>query len=185
MFDWLVHRPPKIMKFSKWAKLGWSKLSRLLQRTAFLVCFHKGHLASSCTLSNYSCSKCKEKHNISICIESKNPNYRNNSGSSRQSKTASVDEIIRVKSNEPVALISHFGWVLNGNYKVKKKEKLKNTYTFFVDNESFCKYEPFNDNSLEMKNCFSDIYPNGMKEISGKYFWFLQAEFKGIVMQII
>ena len=66
---------------------------RLLQRTAFLVCFHKGHLASSCTLSNYSCSKCKEKQNISICIESKKPNYRNNSGSSGQSKTASMDEI--------------------------------------------------------------------------------------------
>ena len=25
------------------------------------ICFHTGHLASSCTLSNYSCNKCKGK----------------------------------------------------------------------------------------------------------------------------
>ena len=56
------------------------------------ICFHKGHLASSCALSNYSCNKFKEKHNISICIESKKPNDRNNTGSSGQSNTASVDE---------------------------------------------------------------------------------------------
>ena len=54
--------------------------------------FHKGHLASSCTLSNYSCSKCKGKHNISICIESKKPDDRSNTGSSGQSNTASMDE---------------------------------------------------------------------------------------------
>ena len=29
-----------------------------------------------------------------------------------------TDEIIRGKSNEPVALSSHFGWDLSGNYKV-------------------------------------------------------------------
>ena len=34
-------------------------------------CFHKRHLASSCALSNYSCNKCKGKHNISICIDLK------------------------------------------------------------------------------------------------------------------
>ena len=56
------------------------------------ICFHKGHLASSCTLSNYSCNKCKGKHNISICIESKKPNDRNNTRSSGQSNTASMDE---------------------------------------------------------------------------------------------
>ena len=56
------------------------------------LCFHKGHLASSCTLSNYSCNKCKGKHNISICIESKKPNDRNNTRSSGQSNTASMNE---------------------------------------------------------------------------------------------
>ena len=56
------------------------------------ICFHKGHLASSCTLSNYSCNKCKGKHNISVCIESKKPNDRNNTRSSGQSNTASMDE---------------------------------------------------------------------------------------------
>ena len=39
------------------------------------ICFHKGHLASSCTLSNYSCNKCKQNTN-SICIESKKLNDR-------------------------------------------------------------------------------------------------------------
>ena len=77
-----------------------------------------------------------------------------------------TDEIIRGKSNEPVALSSHFGWALSGNYKVNEKQKSKNTHTFFVDNESFCKYEPFNDDKLEMKNCFSHIYWNDIKEIS-------------------
>ena len=48
-----------------------------------------------------------------------------------------TDEIIQGKSNEPVALSSHFGWVLSGNYKVNEKQKSKNTHTFFVDNESF------------------------------------------------
>ena len=65
-----------------------------------------------------------------------------------------IDEIIRGKSNEPLALSSHFGWVLSRNYKVNKKQKSKNTRTFFVENESFCKYEPFNDDSLEMKIVF-------------------------------
>ena len=35
MFDWVVYRPPKILKFSK--KLRWSKSSRLLKRVALLV----------------------------------------------------------------------------------------------------------------------------------------------------
>ena len=43
-------------------------------------------------MSNYSCNKFKEKHNISICIESKKPNDRNNTGSSGQSNIASIDE---------------------------------------------------------------------------------------------
>ena len=76
------------------------------------------------------------------------------------------NEIIWGKSNEPVALSSHFGWVLSGNYKVNEKQKSKNTHTFVVGNESFCKYEPFNDDNLEMKNCFSHIFPNDMKKIS-------------------
>ena len=59
---------------------------------ACFICFHKGHLASLCTLTNYSCNKCKGKHNISICIESKKPNDRSNTGSSGQSNTASMDE---------------------------------------------------------------------------------------------
>ena len=57
-----------------------------------LICFHKGHLASLCTMSNYCCNKCKGKHNVSICIESKKPNDRNNIGSSGQSDTATMDE---------------------------------------------------------------------------------------------
>ena len=43
-------------------------------------------------MSNYSCNKCKGKHNISICIESKKPNNRNNTVSSGQSYTASMDK---------------------------------------------------------------------------------------------
>ena len=78
------------------------------------------------------------------------------------------DEIIRGKSNEPDALSSHFGWVLSGNYKVNEKQKSKNTHTFFVDSESFCKYEPFNDDNLEIKNCFSHIYSYDMKKISDR-----------------
>ena len=295
------------------------------------ICFHKGHLASSYTLTHYSCNKCKGKYNISIFIESKKPNDRNNTRSSGQSNMASMDEnntnhtngttnnftsnttnnvnniflqtakatatdlndlsyanirikfnsgsqrkyvnehlkqilnlktlrteklvlktfgnekpseklfdvvkiklngmkkdfvnevlvipqicspitnqmgtwvsqnyphlknlrladsfdeqlmnidiligtdfyhtfftdeIIRGKSNKPVALSSHFGWVLSGNYKVNEKQKSENTHTFFIGNESFCKYEPFNDDSLEMKNCFSHFYPNDIKQIS-------------------
>ena len=80
--------------------------------------------------------------------------------------TIFTDEIIRGQSNESVVLSSRFGWVLSGNYKVNEKQKLKNTHTFFVDNKSFCKYEPFNDGSLEMKNYFSHIYPYDMREIS-------------------
>ena len=30
-----------------------------------------------------------------------------------------TDEIMRGKSNEPVALSSHFGWVLQGNWKLQ------------------------------------------------------------------
>ena len=75
-----------------------------------------------------------------------------------------TDEIIQGKSNEPDALSFHFGWVLSGNYKVNEKQKSKNTHTFFVDNESFCKYKPFNDDNLEMKNCFSHIYSYDMKK---------------------
>ena len=77
-----------------------------------------------------------------------------------------TDEIIQGKSIEPVALRFRFRWVLSGNFKVNKKLKSKNTHTFFVDNESFCKHEPFNDDSLKMKNCFSHTYPNDMKKIS-------------------
>ena len=77
-----------------------------------------------------------------------------------------TNEIIRSKSNEPVALSCHFGWVLSGNYKVNEKQKSENAHTFFIGNKSFRKYEPFNDDSLEMKNCFSHIYPNDIKEIS-------------------
>ena len=36
-----------------------------------------------------------------------------------------TDEIIRGKSNEPVALSSHFGWVLRGNYKVNDNRNRK------------------------------------------------------------
>ena len=49
-------------------------------------------MASSCTLSNYSCNKCKGKYNISICIESKKTNDKSNTGSSGQSNTASMDK---------------------------------------------------------------------------------------------
>ena len=58
------------------------------------ICFHKGHKISSCTSSNYSCKKCKAKHNVSISIESKRPNDRNNTRSSGQSNKANM-----VKSN--------------------------------------------------------------------------------------
>ena len=50
------------------------------------------HLLHLCTLSNYSCNKCKGKHNISICIESRKTNYRNNTGSSDESNTTNVNE---------------------------------------------------------------------------------------------
>ena len=36
MFDWVIYRPPKTLKFFK-VKLRWSKSSLLLQRLAFLV----------------------------------------------------------------------------------------------------------------------------------------------------
>ena len=55
---------------------------------------------------------------------------------------------------------------MRGNCKVNEKQKSENIHTFFTGNESVCKYEPFNDDSLEMKNCFSHIYPNDIKEIS-------------------
>ena len=94
-----------------------------------------------------------------------------------------TDEIIRGKSNEPVALSSHFGWVLSGNYKVNEKQKPENTHTFFIGNESFCKYEPFNDDSLEMENCFSHIYPNDIKQTSDEenvfYFYKRNLSFDG------
>ena len=48
-----------------------------------------------------------------------------------------TDEIIRGKSNEPVALSSRFGWVLSGNYKVKEKQKSKNTHTFLLTMKVF------------------------------------------------
>ena len=56
------------------------------------ICFHKRHMASSCTLSNYSCNKCKGKYDISICIESKRTNDKSNTGSSGQSNTANMDK---------------------------------------------------------------------------------------------
>ena len=66
---------------------------RILTRNGLcFICFHKGHLASSCTLSNYYCDNCKGNRNISICIESKKPVDRSNTGSSSQSNTASIDE---------------------------------------------------------------------------------------------
>ena len=37
-------------------------------------------------------NNCKGKHNISICIESKKPNDRINTGSSGQSNTANMDK---------------------------------------------------------------------------------------------
>ena len=77
-----------------------------------------------------------------------------------------TDEIIRGKSNEPVALSSHFRWIFSENYKVNEKQKSKNTHTFFIGNERFCKCESFNDDSFEMKNCFSHIFPNDMEETS-------------------
>ena len=36
MYDWVIWRPPEILKIFK-VKLTWSKSSRLLQRVAFLV----------------------------------------------------------------------------------------------------------------------------------------------------
>ena len=48
--------------------------------------------------------------------------------------------------------------------------KLKNNKNrkilILFGNEGLCKYKPFNEDSLEMKHCFSHIYPNNMKEIS-------------------
>ena len=70
-----------------------------------------------------------------------------------------TEEIIRGEFSEPVALSSHFWWVLSGNYKVNGKQKSKNTHTFFVGNESFCKCKPFNGDSLKMKNCLSHTQP--------------------------
>ena len=76
-----------------------------------------------------------------------------------------TDEIIRGKSNEPVALSSHFGWFLSGNYIVNEKQKSENTHTFSIGNESFCKYEPFNDDSLKIKKKNSHIYLKDIKVI--------------------
>ena len=36
MFDWVIYRPPKILKFFK-VKLRWNKSLRLLQREAILA----------------------------------------------------------------------------------------------------------------------------------------------------
>ena len=49
----------------------WEKRTILKRNGLCFIYFHKRHLASSCTLRNYSCNKCKGKNNISICIESK------------------------------------------------------------------------------------------------------------------
>ena len=42
------------------------------------------------------------------------------------------DEIIRGKSNEPVALISYFGWILSENYKVNEKQNQKMLIPFLL-----------------------------------------------------
>ena len=68
------------------------KRTILKRNGLFLICFHKGHLASSCTLSNHSCNKYKGKHNISICIESEKPNNSNNTVLSDQSNTGNMNE---------------------------------------------------------------------------------------------
>ena len=68
------------------------KRTVLKRNGLFLICFHKGHLASSCTLSNHSCNKYKGKHNISICIESEKPNNSNNTVLSDQSNTGNMNE---------------------------------------------------------------------------------------------
>ena len=57
------------------------KRTILKRNGLYFICFRKGHLASSCILSNYSCNKCKGNHSISICIESKKPNVRSNTWS--------------------------------------------------------------------------------------------------------
>ena len=56
---------------------------------------------SAITLGN----KCRGKHNISICIESKKPNDRNNTRSSGQSNTASMTEN---NTNRTVAKTNNF-----------------------------------------------------------------------------
>ena len=62
-------------------------------------------------------------------------------------------------------------WVpISGGFYVEitrlTKTEIEKYSSLFVDNESFCKYELFNDDNSEMKNCFSHIYPNDMKKIS-------------------
>ena len=41
MFNWVIYRPPKILKF--WSEIRWNKSSWLLQRVTFLILFSIFH----------------------------------------------------------------------------------------------------------------------------------------------
>ena len=89
VFCYSVNHPPlRCLKISN----SQYKRTILKRNDLCFLYFYKGNKAPSCTLSNYSCNKYKGKHNIKICIASRNPKDRNNTRSFGQSNTASMDE---------------------------------------------------------------------------------------------
>ena len=64
----LINHPP-------WGclKISIPQYITILKRCGLrFICFHRGHMASSCTLSNYSCNKCKGKHKSVFVLNLKN-----------------------------------------------------------------------------------------------------------------
>ena len=78
-----------------------------------------------------------------------------------------TDEVIRGKSNEPVALSSHFGWILSGSFKIKGKQKnINRVHTFRLDTRTCSDYEYFNETGFEIKQAFDYLHPNDFAESS-------------------
>ena len=66
-----------------------------------------------------------------------------------------LDEIIRGKENEPVAINSYHGWIVSGSLKHATFLSVDETNAFFV------KSEPFNEvsNDNDLNDYFSQVFP--------------------------
>ena len=71
-----------------------------------------------------------------------------------------LDEIIRGKENEPVAINSYLGWIVSGSFKHATFPSVDETNAFFIKNEPFS--EVSNDNDLN--DYFSQVFPNDSSE---------------------